>query len=194
MGQYYKPMCIETKEFVYSHSYGNGLKLMEHSWVGNDFVGAVEKLISKDGAWHGKHIVWAGDYADPEKDENGEVLQEEYDERMRDINLYDLAEKELKPAMPENFYEQKRVLRYLVNLDKNEFVDIKKVPESNAEWNEGWQIHPLPLLTCEGNGRGGGDFRGDEKDLVGRWARDRVVIQKSKPKNKTELIFDLTER
>lgn len=46
MGQYYKPVILAenkktVKAWVYSHSYG--LKLMEHSWSKNDFVGAVEK-------------------------------------------------------------------------------------------------------------------------------------------------------
>jgi hypothetical protein len=51
------------------------------------------------------------------------------------------------------------------------------------------------LLTCEGNNRGGGDFRG-ESDLVGSWARDTISIESRKadiPKGYTELIFDLVE-
>jgi len=50
MGQYYKPISIEKKQYVCSHAYGNGLKLMEHSWIGNDFVGVVEDLIAEGGA------------------------------------------------------------------------------------------------------------------------------------------------
>lgn len=67
MGQYFKPCLLaEDKktviEFMYSHDYGNGLKLMEHSYVGNDFVSAFETLI----AHKPKYVVWAGDYADNE--------------------------------------------------------------------------------------------------------------------------------
>lgn len=185
MGQYYHPISIEKKEYVYAHEYGNGLKLMEHSYVGNNFLGVVEKLISKGGAWYGDKIVWAGDYADPELDENGEVIKEEYEGKMYDVNLYSSASNKINPPDVKS-----NTPNYLVNLDTKEFVSIKNVPS----FDDGWQIHPLPLLTCEGNGRGGGDFHGDDpKGLIGKWARNRVVMETRKPKGFTELIFDLVE-
>ncbi len=58
MGQYYKPINIDNKQWLYSHEYNhNGLKLMEHSWIGNDFVGAVMSLMVKGGDWFKKRIV-----------------------------------------------------------------------------------------------------------------------------------------
>jgi hypothetical protein len=36
-------------------------------------------------------------------------------------------------------------------------------------------VHPLPLLTCSGNGRGGGDYCLDD-ERVGIWAFDRIGI------------------
>jgi hypothetical protein len=169
MGQYYKPVNLDTKEWLYSHKYNNGLKLMEHSWIGNNFVAAVVGLIVKGGAWYGNRIAWAGDYADNEPNTK--------------LNLYSMSkDNKLIQPLP---YEGN--VRYLKNLDTKEFVDLKKVPAV-----ETWQIHPLPLLTCEGNGRGGGDYN-KNSDLVGKWARQRVVMQKSKPKNCQELIFDLIE-
>ena len=52
MGQYYRPIIVadnktSIKAFLYSWDYGNGAKLMEHSWQGNDFVSAFETLIYK---------------------------------------------------------------------------------------------------------------------------------------------------
>jgi len=74
-------------------------------------------------------------------------------------------------------------------LDDWEYVDKNKVPKDK----EGWRIHPLPLLTCEGNGRGGGDYHGEDPNhLIGRWARKRIMVQKTLPKNMKEIIFDLT--
>ena len=180
MGQYYKPISIDKKQYVYSHDYGNGLKLMEHSWIGNDFVGVVENLIAEGGAWYGDRIVWAGDYADEEKN--------------RKSNLFSLTEKEtsrIKPEPTETKY------RYVINLDTKEYVDTKKVPLSNVyvdEKGKEWPftIHPLPILTCEGNGRGGGDFP-KKSDLVGIWARNRVTVSNTKPKNYTEIEFNLFE-
>ena len=173
MGQYYKPLSMDKMEFVYSHSYGNGLKLMEHSYVGNNFVGVVERLIAKGGEWFGDRIVWAGDYADPE-----EGTEE---------NLYSMAT-QINP--PDLDTKGKPQFRFIVNMDTKEFVDIENVPGDDDDW----PIHPLPLLTCEGNGRGGGDFRGDEKGLVGKWARNRITVQNEQPDaDYTELIFNLTE-
>jgi len=181
MGQYYKPISIDKKQFVYSHEYDNGLKLMEHSWIGNNFVGVVEDLIAEGGAWYGDRIVWAGDYADEEKN--------------RKNNLYTIVGKsdrnKIKPTPTGTKY------RYVINLDTKEFVDTKKIPlsdvyedEDGKEWP--YTIHPLPLLTCEGNGRGGGDFH-KEDELVGKWARHRVSVSKTKPAGFTEMDFNLFE-
>ena len=177
MGQYYYPVSIEKKEHVYSHNYENGLKLMEHSWVGNNFVKVVERLISKGGRWFGDRIVWAGDYADNEVVNGVETAD----------NLHNICDVRIQPAEVKG-----RNLRFLKNLDTNEYVDLNRVPVTDVSQDWKWQIHPLPLLTCEGNGRGGGDYRGDS-DLVGKWARNRVVMQKSRPRSATELIFDLVE-
>ena len=66
MGQYYKPINLTKKQWLYSHDYHNGLKLMEHSYIGNSFMQIIEQLLSPTGSWHKDPIVWAGDYADKE--------------------------------------------------------------------------------------------------------------------------------
>ena len=71
------------------------------------------------------------------------------------------------------------------------YVDKNKVPKDASNW--GWKLHPLPLLTCEGNGRGGGDFHGSN-ELIGTWARDVISVAAKKPKGFKELIFDVTEK
>ena len=89
------------------------------------------------------------------------------------------------PSTPKKF-------KYLVNYDKKEFVDKSKTPQDSY----GSEMHPLPLLTCEGNGRGGGDFRGNEGELVGRWSRDTIGVSSKKtdiPKDFKEIKFDLSE-
>ena len=45
-----------------------------------------------------------------------------------------------------------------------------------------FHIHPLPLLTAVGNGRGGGDYRGYEnKSMVGYYAGDVIEISEEIP-------------
>jgi len=185
MGQYYKPVNVDKMQFVYSHAYNNGLKLMEHSWIGNEFMMVVESLIAKGGDWYGDRIVWAGDYADDEPKISLDQTEAS--------NLYYLMEdeNEIKPRKSKTKY------RYLVNMDNGEYVDMDKVPVSDT--CDGWdfRIHPLSLLTVEGNGRGGGDYRGKNKKkrekLVGRWYRKRITIQNEKPEDMKELIFNLVE-
>lgn len=198
MGQYYHPISLEKKQSLYSHDYGNGLKLMEHSWIGNNFVGVVERLIAKGGAWFGTRIVWAGDYADPEVDENGNPVKELYEGKEYDVTLYSLYGDDKHKIRPTFEKLKGRKLRFLKNLDTNEFVDLNKVPVTDV-WTDPktgkehpFSIHPLPLLTCEGNGRGGGDYH-KESPLVGKWARNRVVMQRNKPKSAKEIVFDLVE-
>jgi hypothetical protein len=173
MGQYYKPTILAKNKktvvsFVYSHDYSNGLKLMEHSYLKNNFVSAFETLL----IGNPQSVVWAGDYAKPEKGYKNNVFNRGIDKL------------QIKPVSKLTSKH-----RYIVNHTKKSFVDKTQVVN-----NDGWQIHPLPLLTCEGNGEGGGDFFGlDPKKLVGSWSRDVISIETKKPKEFTELIFDLKE-
>lgn len=180
MGQYYYPASLDKMEGVYSHDFGSGLKLMEHSWVGNKFVGVVGNLISPGGKWYGDRIVWAGDYADHELNECGEETEN---------NIYQLVrDNVIKPR-----FDESEAFKYLVNLDTNEWVDMYKLPVSEVYNGIDFVIHPLPLLTCEGNGRGGGDYHGNHSALVGKWARNRVVFQNEKPETGEELICDFVD-
>jgi hypothetical protein len=178
MGQYYKPCILQEdaktiKAWVYSHDYGNGLKLMEHSYIKNEFVGAIERQLTPHGSWYKSKIVGAGDYAD--NDEG-------------DVNLYDKADDSSKFVPPAGVVDKS--YKYIINHSKKLFVNKTKI-KSIPDW-KGAKSHPLPLLTGEGNGRGGGDFRG-EHDLIGSWARDVISVEAVKPLNYKEVVFDLVE-
>lgn len=185
MGQYYKAVINSTKEYVDSWDFESGSKLMEHSWMKNKFVNFVESLIAEGGQWNGKPLVWAGDYADCELDENGKEMKTIRDGEEYDLNLYSLKQYHIQP--PENFTPKH--YRYLINETKKCFVDKNNCPKDK----DGWRIHPLPLLTCEGNGRGGGDYNGDNQDMVGIWARDIITVSTKKPKGYTEIKPDFLE-
>ncbi len=75
-------------------------------------------------------VVWAGDYADPEQ--NGETLFEIAN-----------ADKEKRMAPPTRSTQD---YPYIVNHSKKLYVDKRKVPKDSL----GFQLHPLPILTCEG--------------------------------------------
>lgn len=168
MGQYYTPILGDARGtepfaehitgWAYSHDFNNGLKLMEHSYLGNEFVGAITNALIKKS----QRVVWAGDYADLEPD---------------GMNLYDHADlvhnaplqivPDGKPIIP---------FKYLLNVTTREWVDMERLLVITWPGGESC-IHPLPLLTAEGNGRGGGDYRGYSMGHVGRWARDLIACK-----------------
>jgi len=169
MGQYYQVIILAEKNVTdkdyirFFIDIWGGIKLTEHSYLENPFVNAVEFLLSPLGSLYKSRIVWAGDYADAE--ENSE-------------NLYHLAHskenssKEYEPK-PEKLSKE---YKYIVNHTKKQYIDKSKYLD----------IHPLPLITAEGNGRGGGDYHGSHEDKIGSWARDVISIEK-------ELLPEYTE-
>ena len=91
MGQYYKPMSLDTKEYLVSHKYGNGLKLMEHSYYKNNFVAEVIHLLMNE--WNTHQVLWSGDYsdnADYEWNENifNEINPQKYNYSMTDYGAF----------------------------------------------------------------------------------------------------------
>jgi hypothetical protein len=169
MGQYYMAVILAEKvagqkEFIRlclcPGNYANGAKLVEHSYINNDFMNVVEYLLSPNGAFYRSRLVWAGDYAD--KEEGSEE------------NLYECSQEKsyTTPYVPENPPQN----RYIVNHTLREYVDKK-----------GRYFHPLSLLTAEGNGRGGGDYHGSREDMVGRWARHLISVEQEPPSDYTEL-------
>ena len=173
MGQYYYPIVLSADGkivvWMCAHNYNNGLKLTEHSYLGNNFVSTFEFALSPDGPHHKSRVVWAGDYADADPDQ--------------EKNLYQMCD-EYTMINPRE--KDTATYRYIVNHSKKQFVDKTKV--CNGEG--GMKYHPLPLLTCEGNGRGGGDYNGDSP-LIGSWARDIISVEEVAPLDFEELVFDL---
>ena len=174
MGQYYKPTLKPKGGRVWKcfnpWDFNNGVKLMEHSYIGNAVTNYVKNLILRTPM----RLVWAGDYAD--------------DEKGKDTNLYCLFEaKEPKDkSVPQESIES---MRYLVNHKKKLYVDYSKVEKDEY----GYRIDPMPLLCAEGNGRGGGDYHGSAMNLIGSWARDLISVESEIPNGYTELVPSFRE-
>ena len=195
MGQYFKPVILKEKEnseqaeqviaWMYSHNYGNGLKLMEHSWLKNDFVNTFESLLAPNAEYYKSRVIWAGDYAEDEEN----ITLKDDEGKEYNPNLYSLCndENEITPNLIK--VDNATYYRYILNHTKNEYVDKDKIVVV-----DGRQVHPLPLLTSEGNQSGGGDYYGkDEKNLVGSWARDVISVQTTIPNGFNELIVKFAE-
>jgi hypothetical protein len=178
MGQYYLVVILDDSGKIirtwFPQEYGGGIKLMEHSYFFSNYIRAVEFMLSPDGMFCKSALVWAGDYADNE-DGSAENLYamafEMWDKACYKVKLIDTS-----------------MYRYIINHTKKLYVD-KNHSEKLCDG-----IHPLPLLTVEGNGRGGGDYSGSRLDLVGTWARDLISVEKELPAvGFTELVCDFSE-
>lgn len=208
MGQYYYPTIINghigeaTVQYLYSHDYDNGLKLMEHSYIGNNFVNAVYSLIWRQP----KVIAWIGDYSFPYSDNKDEpyeqklpldVFSQLYDAVM-DARKGQGDVQKIHPAPLENNTENVKG-RYLINHSQRQYIDMGEYAEAQS-WFDGnpwdpWCIDPLPLLTACGNGRGGGDYHDcyPDYDKVGTWALNLLEYNDSFPETYEKVTFGFTE-
>ena len=217
MGQYYQATSLDTLECVNTFDVGetmaelnkakdkydfiSGMKLMEHSWLENEYVAFVMLLLSDEykfgskigkGPWYKNSFGWIGDYADepgegPSSDQIKFALArmdntEESKELIhlmsekKDLGYWDVSEKYSKETILAILEKNKPLpkLRYIINDTKKLIIDLKQLELDVKELKlDEWIIHPLPLLTCVGNGRGGGDYRGDD-DRIGEWFRDKI--------------------
>lgn len=201
MGQYYAAVILDEEgqptHVTRPWDFNNGAKLMEHSWLKNDFVFAVETLLVNTEA--PRRLVWAGDYADPEPGTETNLwhdtgvlepyrpdvpaLGEQYNWR-NDEQVIE-RDPEIRPNAWPVIMPRVESYPFLVNWDKKLYIDKREVGDPD---DEGWTLHPMPLLTAEGCGRGGGDYRGED-DWVGSWARDHLMLMASIPQGFSQLVF-----
>lgn len=166
MGQYYMPVIKRGNIMrrVYSHDFDNGLKLMEHSYIGNNFVNIIANELVDNPA----QLYWVGDYA-----EAGDFRSEAMYIR---ICGYAWARKVKYRTTLENCNEEFDWSAdwYFINQTKKQYILMPKEGD--------WVINPISLLTAIGNGRGGGDYDYDRcADFVGAWAGDKVYLSKEAP-------------
>ena len=207
MGQYYSPQIFKSNKPMseenllasfYCHEYGQGLKITEHSFFGNPIVNAVIACVCSFGK---ARVAWVGDYSD------------DITRKGKTYNLYSRNNDRLNihpyqaPKMPEG-------LVYMINHTKKECVNLENYPKTftaphfyiktknlsgrtfeciEQKIENGDMLHPLPLLTCMGNGRGSGDYYDkywgiESADQVGRWAGDVISFSDKEPNdNYTEI-------
>jgi len=207
MGQYYKPANLDKKEWLYSHDYDSGLKLMEHSWMENPFVLAVERLLIPGGAWYKTRLVWGGDYSERKElvplDINkkfGKWYPEMYPKNAAKYpdksipNVYNVClddmetgengielpapEWRFRNVRPEPLTDEESArYKYIVNHTKMMFIDKFKTPKDK----DGWRVHPLPLITADSNGDGGSYHSDNGIRHFGMWAGDVISLEERLP-------------
>lgn len=146
MGQYYKYFNLDKKVCLAPR----GLKLTEHSWMGNNDVLALLQLVKTE--WKNDRIIQLGDYADSE---------EHYSKMLQEIlkvpsNLYD--SKKYKKMSFEEYYDKNK-LRYISkNVEmENSSTDYKWTeyifePLGRTENNFHCRIFAICIMPQEENG------------------------------------------
>lgn len=205
MGQYYSPILIsddkQQLKTINTHDYGCGLKLTEHSYIGNQVL----NVVMNDLVDNPQHLYWLGDYAefeDLEDNRDNNITEEQFkvlcDEawadgdkgvRFKDGNINDCH------------------YRYIVNHTKKEYIDMCSYREDWTHWHQ-WidrntgeceiypeTVHPLSLLTSVGNGKGGGDYCNEYPnfELCGTWAGDLIEVSNTKPDGYEEFVDGFEE-
>ena len=210
MGQYYVPTLINEDGSIRtlcSHAYDNGLKLMEHSYIGNNFVNAALTLIWKTPT----RVAWIGDYSD-------EFRGDAYEQKLAHgdfMHYYAAAWSDGREDLrvqpePREIFTLRIKRRYLVNhtqklyLHIGEYIAANKWQEKGM-WNRGKYaplstydmcVNPLPLLTACGNGRGGGDYHSNypDYDKIGTWAFDLIECTDKRPAGYEPAQYRFTEQ
>ena len=178
MGQYYMSILgdaygLNCKVFDRSVNHEYTLaKLLEHAWWQNTFVNAFSEFLYKTPS----RVCWVGDYATEPDDFNfnlpAGIVRPNYKKVWGNRVTY-------LTCQPSDFTLDDK---FLINYDTRQFIDLNEYKAKSVN-DDGWIIHPLPLLTAVGNGRGGGDFQdGVGIEFVGTWAWHLLAFLDSLPK------------
>ena len=187
MGQYFMPILGDSHGLnckVFDRSVEGEYmlaKLMEHSWWQNSFCNSFAQRLYKTKG----RVCWVGDYSNDDDfnfKNNSAFYTPLYGEVWGD------GVKTLTSTVTDFTLDHK----FLLNHDTKEFVDLDDYKEKSVD-NDGWTIHPLPLLTAVGNDRGSGDFHEGNigYEFVGLWAWNLISISDTPPKSykKIDLVF-----
>lgn len=194
MGQYYIPVVLNGTggKVIGSFSpydYENGMKLMEHSYLGNKLVGSVVAKALYMSVSTGKTVTlaWVGDYATLEEDVRTGYYTGQNRDYERIFNRAQKAADNKVGRVPSDDEEIKKAFKNIDNVvfynnirkEKLSLQDYRKAQIANRLANgtptyrdnpEDFIIHPIPLLTALGNGKGGGDYEGTCMEWIGKWA------------------------
>jgi hypothetical protein len=167
MGAYYMA-CIEGQIFD-THALDNGLKLMEHSYLYNNYCQAIEyKLLDNP-----KSLVWLCDYHEANEDTK---------------LTWDNTEEVKTIAAPSTYTEHSPIV-YIVNHSKGIYFEKSKLKKLCDEAGIEWRIHPLPILcNSDRESMGGGDYHPDDSRR-GTWCSDDISVHTSS----NELIENFTD-
>lgn len=157
MGAYYEA-TIEDNRYN-THAIGSGLKLMEHSYLPNEYCKSIEYLLLNKP----QPLVWLCDYHKADS-----TTEKTWSNTNELIDGFETPEE----------YITNDSNKFFVNHSKKVFISTHELIELYDKINTGgWYVHPLPLL-CNSNKKsmGGGDMHKDF-DLRSSWCGDNISVE-----------------
>ena len=190
MGQYWNAFVEDENKTVRIIDRGTFkdyvmAKLMEHSWMLNDYICAVAHIIYK----HPTKLLWLGDYGSELLVEKlpdtqlAELIRQDEGMYLPSYNVKGLYERLGNPD--DIIFDYKG--KYFCNHDLKTAISfddyIKRCQDHTAENDKDWIPSPISLLTAIGSGLGGGDYGEScaNYDHVGDWAYSLVSIEDELP-------------
>ena len=137
-----------------THDVGNGLKLMEHSYIENNYVERIMSMLKKPA-----NLSWVCDYSDDHPwswDKTTEATKSEFLKDSDELNT---------------------TKYFILNHDKQLFIDIDALFKIEKQHKvDSWPIHPIPIL-CNSSDQslGGGDYH-PEDSRRNTWDMDSIQI------------------
>jgi hypothetical protein len=175
MGQYYMTAFMHKDgniEVMHPHHYDNGLKLMEHSWVGNNYVNTViQHLMDITNIEGGCRMAHVGDYSN-------DLICEMAGKKKIARKMYSAC---WGGGYQKHYITPQTTIPkdvFIVNDDRKEYIRAIQTCDEGKDW-----IASFTLLIAMGNGLGGGDYRGRNEGLVGRWACDHLRATEFEPQD-----------
>lgn len=187
MGQYYKiymkrglpdPMLgdgVSETVVIKPTLLGEGLKLIENSYVGNPVTNTVLAALMHGTAKHPFRMAYVGDYVpdwDAPKDLDKRFVFDAYANTWADNGLTHVENDRRSMRSMARYVEDSEHMTggvYIVDMDRKTYVKTSfDAPDSLSEFS------PIGILTAMGNGLGSGDYHGTCMEHVGTWAGDRL--------------------
>lgn len=220
MGQYWKPVIENSDGVRYSidsNDFGIGLKILEHSYIGNELPSIIMYMIYNNPM----RVTWVGDYTENRKvgkEVEGPIGDDLWNDESviyftnrNSLSDYEkdtrkteeIPDEELKHIL--SCFDMFSIQKYsLVNHTLKEYVDmaeyIKKPKASNSMLLNYHDtiIHPLPLLVAAPSmDEGLGDYHENRAtcfDKVCSWSWDMISVMNTEdvPKDfkKLDIYFD----
>lgn len=203
MGQYYKALVVKETRIRTANKYGcmtpprvsaysleskdyNGLclnKLMEWAYIGNVLACTVTSQFVRPLTDKRKRfLAVVGDYSGWADQQVPKDL-EDYRYEFKDAHDAVWNKYGNKALRKKNAFKVDLTGAYYCNRTLKEYVDPSKCP---CDMN-GFIVHPLMVLCATSNGRGNGDYSGNNEDMAGRWAWCDIAVTPTRPEGYTEV-------